>query len=276
MNKLLGARARQARGWFLVYLLLAQPLWLMAGCTSTAPNKRVLQYLNTDGFGKRYTGNAEEENYVSLGDSVAFVDSFHPELQGTARVDIDGTIMVPEAGPVHVAGLTRSEIEGLLTQKLSPYYEQNDIQVQIAAVGKFFYVIGECARQGPQPFRGDTTIMEVVLLAAPVRHTANLSRVQLIRPDPRDPFILSVDVSDMLRTGDSTYNVHVQENDIIYIPPTVLKKVADFLSALVVPFTAAFSSIIQSLLFYELIVNGNFFGFGRRGFGNNNNQGGFF
>ena len=65
----------------------------MAGCTSTAPDKRVLQYLNTDGFGKRYSGNAEEENYVSLGDSVAFVDSFHPELKGTERVDIDGTIM---------------------------------------------------------------------------------------------------------------------------------------------------------------------------------------
>ena len=275
MKKLLGAKADRDSAWWLVYLLLAQMLWLMAGCTSTAPDKRVLQYLNTDGFGKRYSGNAEEENYVTLGDTVVFGDSFHPELSGNARVDIDGTIIIPEAGPVHVAGLTRSEIEGLLTQKLSPYYEQNDIQVQVAALGKFFYIVGESARQGPQPFRGDLTILEAVLVAAPIEHTANLSRVQLIRPDPRDPFILSVDISDMLRTGDSTYNVHVQESDIIYIPPTILKKLADFLSALVVPFSSAFSSIIQSLLFYNVIKNGTFFGGGNRG-GGFGGGGGFF
>ena len=33
--------------------------FLLAACNTT-PDKRVLQYLNTDGFGKRYAGNAEE------------------------------------------------------------------------------------------------------------------------------------------------------------------------------------------------------------------------
>ncbi|MCZ6599187.1 MAG: polysaccharide biosynthesis/export family protein [Planctomycetota bacterium] len=233
---------------FLLSLVGLQSVAL-TGCTSYSPDKRILQYLNTDGFGKRYTGNAEEENYVSIGDSILFADSFHPELRGGGKVDIDGTIIVPEAGAVHVAGLTRSEIEGLLTQKLSPYYEQNDIQVQIQAPRKFYFVIGEVAGAGQKPFPGDLTVLEAVLQANPKEYMSNLGRVQLIRADPQQPFIMTVDISEMLKTGDTTFNVHVQENDILYIPPTFLKEIANFLAGLLVPFTEVFSAVFSSIFF---------------------------
>ena len=72
-------------GLLLQILVLLGGLGAVSSCGSTAPDKRVLQYLNTDGFGKRYTGNAEEENYVTIGDSIIYTDSFHPELSGSAR-----------------------------------------------------------------------------------------------------------------------------------------------------------------------------------------------
>jgi protein involved in polysaccharide export with SLBB domain len=251
-----------------VRLRLLPLLLVLAACMSSEPDKRVLQYLNTDGFGNRYTGNAEEENYVTIGDTVTFADSYHAELKGAEHVDIDGTIMTPEAGAVHVAGLTRSEIEGLLTQKLSPYYTETDIRVVIGATRKVYYVVGEVNGDGPRPFPGDLTIMEAVLLANPGDYTANLGRVQLIRADPRDPFILQVDVSDMMYTGDTTFNVHVQERDIIYVPPTILKQIADFISSLIVPFTEALNSIFQSIFMYNAYTNGVYYGgnqFGHQG-----------
>jgi len=253
------------------------PLFLvLAACMSSEPDKRILQYLNTDGFGNRYTGNAEEENYVTIGDSVNFADSYHAELKGVGQVDLDGTIMVPEAGPVHVAGLTRSEIEGLLTQKLSPYYTETDIRVLISATKKVYYVIGEVGAWGPRPFTGDITIMEAVMMASPGMYTANLGRVQLIRADPRDPFILEVDVADMLYTGDSTFNVHVQERDILYVPPTILKQIADFISSLIVPFTSALSAVWQSLFLWDSLDNGLYYGggFGGYGYGGHSGSGG--
>jgi protein involved in polysaccharide export with SLBB domain len=250
------------------------PLFLvLAACMSSEPDKRILQYLNTDGFGNRYTGNAEEENYVTIGDSVNFADSYHAELKGVGQVDLDGTIMVPEAGPVHVAGLTRSEIEGLLTQKLSPYYTETDIRVLISATKKVYYVIGEVGAWGPRPFTGDITIMEAVMMASPGMYTANLGRVQLIRADPRDPFILEVDVADMLYTGDSTFNVHVQERDILYVPPTILKQIADFISSLIVPFTTALSAVWQSLFLWDSLDNGIFYG--GYGYGGGGYKGGY-
>ena len=68
----------------LLLLALVCTSALGTGCSS-GPEKRILQYLNRDGFGKRYVGNAEEENYISLGDEVQILDTLHPdELQASA------------------------------------------------------------------------------------------------------------------------------------------------------------------------------------------------
>jgi len=244
---------------------------LLAGgfsaCRSTAPDKRLLQYLNDDGFGNRYTGNAEEQNYVTIGDTVSITDAYHLELTQSQRVDVDGTVVLPEIGAVHVAGQTRSELEAFLVQKYSPYYEQLDIDVKLGTSGKFYFVFGEVRQEGRKTFNGDLTIFEAVMEAAPDKRTANLGRVRLVRADPRDPLIINVNVGELLDTGDSTFNVHVQERDIIVVPPTVLAKLGYFLSDLIFPITQVAREISSALfLFYP----GAYGRRGRRGGGFNN------
>ncbi len=230
----------------------------LASC-STAPNKRELQYLNTDGFGNRYTGNAEEQNYVTINDTILVADAYHAELNGPYTVDIDGTAMLPEVGAVYVAGLTRTELEAFLMQKYSPYYEQLDIKVRLQTRGKVYYIFGEVASQGPKQFPGDLTIFEAVMSSTPNKQTANLGRVRLIRADPRDPLVINCNLSDLFTTGYSTFNIHVQERDIIYVPPTMLAELGYFLQDLLFPVTQVFSSI-----------GGILYGRGNRNFGNNN------
>jgi protein involved in polysaccharide export with SLBB domain len=193
-------------------------LAFLGACASTAPDKRVLQYLNDDGFGNRYTGNAEEQNYVTIGDTVSLVDAYHPDLATSQTVDVDGTIVLPEIGAVHVAGQTRSELEAFLVQKYSPYYEQLDIDVRLGTAGKFYFIFGEVGAEGKQQFPGDLTVFEAVMAASPDDRTANLGRVRVIRADPRDPLILYVNLAELLNSGDSTFNVHVHERDIIVVP----------------------------------------------------------
>ncbi len=232
-------------------LVVFQPT-LFVGCSTAPVDKRILQYLNTEGFGKRYVGIAEEENYVTIGDTVQFVDSYNEEVRGTERVDIDGTIQIPEAGAVFVAGLTRTELESYLTQKLSPYFIQTDVKVQIqAGANRVYYVMGQTAREGPVPFQGDVTLFEAVLSARPRQHQANLGRVRLIRADPRDPLIITVNIADMWENGDSTGNIKLREFDIVYIPPTLLQQAADFVSGILVPFSSIFRQILVVILQLE-------------------------
>ncbi len=220
------------RPWALV-------LWALCLCVvgcSSSPDKRVLQHLNTDGFGNRYTGNAEEENWVAIGDTLEITDAYHAEeLDVKVPVDIDGTVLLPEIGAVLVAGLTRTEIESLLMEKFSPYYDLLDIKVRIVTQGKKYFIFGEIAQQGAQPFPGDLTIFEAVMQGVPNKDTANLGRVRLIRADPRDPFVQTINLSSIIETGDSTFNVHVHERDIIFVPPTMLAQIGYFLDTLLFP-----------------------------------------
>ena|SRR5688572_10071010 len=231
---------------------------LLAGCSSTSPDKRLLQYLNQEGFGNRYTGNAEEENYVTIADTIEITDSYHPdELTLTGLVvDIDGTVVLPELGAVHVAGQTRSELEAYLLEKYSPYFTKLDIRVKIRTQGKVFFIFGEVANEGAQPFRGDQTVFEAVMGAVPDPRTANLGRVQVIRPDPRDGYTIYVNIDDMFQ-HDSTSNVHIQERDIIYVPPTMVAEFGYFLSAMIFPVTQVLNDLRGALFIFGGNPRGN-------------------
>ena len=215
-------------------ILLLVTLSALSACSSS-PDKRLLQELNRDGFGKRYFGDAEEENYISLGDTVQILDTLHPDdLSANQKVDIDGTVLLPELGTVNVAGYTRNDLEAVLTERYSAYYEETDILVQISTDAKKYFIFGEVEKEGEQKFEGDLTVFEAVMKAKPKDNTPNLGRVQLIRADPVDPFVIRVNVNDILR-GDSTFNVPVQELDIIFVPPTMWAQLAFFIDDLLFP-----------------------------------------
>jgi len=256
----------QGRGAIaLLVLVLGSAL---TSCRSSSPDKRTLQYLNTQGFGHKYSGNAEEENYLTLGDRVQYVDRYNPEVAGVEQVDIDGTIVLPEVGAIPVAGLTRTEVEALLTQRFSPYFQRNDIRVTLAtSPQKVFYLVGEVSSPGRRAFTGDLTIFDVIMLYRPKESSANLGRVRLIRADPRDPLIIICNINEMMRGGDSTFNVQVRERDIIVVPATMLAQVGYFISDLITPFTTVFQEVFSSL--FQLQNFGNVNRFGNR---NNNNQ----
>ncbi len=225
----------------------------VAACRSErAVDRRILQVLNQEGFGRRYTGRAQEENYVTIGDTITFADLVNPEVRGSEVVGVDGTIELSQAGPVFVAGLTRLELETYLTQKLAPYFAEVALEVGLRSGGaKVYYVVGEVELPGPKPYRGDTTVFEAVLEAEPSEYTANLGRVRVIRADPRNPLVIPVDVADLWESGDSTYNVQLQEFDLVYVPPTLLKQFADVLSGVIVPVLSPFRAVLQAVFFWD-------------------------
>lgn len=259
---------------FRLRLLLVSLLALLSAC-STQPDKRILQLLNTSGFGKSYTGNAEEENYITIGDTLAITDTYQPaDLKASERVAIDGTVLLPVIGAVNVAGMTRTEIESFLMDKYSPYYDLLDIKARIVSTtGKYYYIFGEVKDEGRQVLGGDLTIWEAVMGAVPDDETANLGRVRLIRADPRDQLIVYVDIGQVIETGDTTYNIKVKELDIIYVPPTMLAQVGYFVNTLLFPVKLVLSGLNDAV---RTLANLSYVGANRRGNNRFNNQPGVF
>ncbi|MEL6713808.1 MAG: polysaccharide biosynthesis/export family protein [Planctomycetota bacterium] len=238
---------------------------------SWSPTKRQAQYMIQDGPGKRYYGNPEEEEYVTIGDTIRILDVNHPELSMNRQVGIDGTVLLPEVGRITVAGYRRSEVEAILKQRYGPYFLDlaPDIVVDISISNRSYFVIGEVAREGPYPFTGNQTVFEAVIGARPKRDSANLGRVLLIRPDPRDPLKLQFNLRDYVPGGDSSTNYRIQENDIVYVPPTLVAQFGYFLRGMLFPVTTVFQALGGALFaFNNQGVNGrnrnnrNLVGFG--------------
>jgi len=244
----------------LLALLIA--MFSLPGC-NTAPSKRAIQYMNQEGFGRPVFGNAEEEEYVSIGDAVTVFDVAHPdEIDFRLVVAADGTVLLSEVGRIYIAGLTRTDLQSLLTRKYDPYFRDSpEIVVEISASERVFWVLGEVTKEGSFPFKGNQNIIDAIVSARPKKTSANLGRVMLIRADPTDPLRLPFNYNDLVIQGDSSLNYVLQENDIIWVPPTLMAEFGFFLQKMLYPVTA----VLQSL--------GNGLWGGRRGnLGNNGNR----
>lgn len=229
--------------------------WAVA--CSSAPDKRALQYLNQEGFGKRYVGNSEEEEYVSIGDTVEIVDVLHEdEIQVLQEVRTDGRILLPELGDITVAGFTRSELQAILTERYSLYYDSTEIVVDIQTEGQSFWVLGEVRDPGRKEFEGNQTVFEAVWDAEPKRASANVGRCLLIRGDARDPLILPFNLDDLTVNGETSTNYRIQENDVVYVPATFLAELGYFFEAVLYPVTV----VVEA-------VTGAFFDSGYRNYG---------
>ncbi len=221
---------------------------LAGGSCKTLEDPRVFEVMNRSSFGKRYDGDAQVANYLRVGDAITVLSVTEPEELTVPMevIDVDGTVVLPEIGTLRVAGLTREESQRLIRDRYALVFNEEfaeSVEVRMAAEPKSYIVLGEIGVKGIQPFIADMTLAEAVLMSQPDETSANLGAVRIIRGDPVDPFVIEVDVNAILLDGDTTYNVIVKENDIVYVPPTAMAALGNWLARVTSPVTKLTNSI---------------------------------
>lgn len=248
-------------------LLCVVAALLLSACTGVE-DKRIRELLNETGFGGRAEGVATVENYVAGGDAVVFfLDTGVVSQPGYEQlallmtpqaVGIDGTIHVPYVGNVMVLGLTERELEDLVQEQLQPLFKLplGRITARIVNRGKYFYAFGEAVREGRLAMvSGDMTVFEAIALVQPTQ-LANLGRIRLVRPDAQNPLTVVVNFREMVLTGNTTFNIPIQNNDILYIPPTFFGTLTRFVEKLLAPLavvTRALFGITQAESSYDYL-----------------------
>ena len=122
--------------------------------------------------------------------------------------------------------MTERELEDLVKEQLQGLYtfERMELTARIVNGGKsLLRVSARQLRKGRQmpmhqgrhdDLRGHLSVG---------RHhgtSPTLGRIHLIRPDAQNPLVVEVNFREMVLTGNMTYNIPIQDNDIIYVPPT--------------------------------------------------------
>lgn len=159
------------------------------------------------------------QNEYTQGRSMSAAGVLMPYL-----VDNDGYITFPVIGRLKVAGLTKSEAEKLIFEKIRPYMAENENPVVIVRMSSYSVsVLGEVARPGSfQVSREKITILEALAQAGDLTIYGVRDKVKLIREDiTGKKQIVNLNLNDANLVNSPYY--YLQQNDVVYVEPNKVK-----------------------------------------------------
>jgi len=133
------------------------------------------------------------------------------------QVSMNGTIEVPLIGEVKAAGLTKQQLQTVLTQKLSSYVR--DPMVNIRFLQYNVNVVGEVKSPGIKTFATDkVTLVDALSAAGDATDYGRRDNVLVIREENGRRKYFTVDMSNS-RALFASPAYQLQANDIVYVSP---------------------------------------------------------
>ena len=139
-------------------------------------------------------------------------------------VDNEGYINFPVVGRLKVSGLTKSECENLILDKIRPFMAEAENPVVTVRMSSYSVsVLGEVARPGSfQVGREKITILEALAQAGDLTIYGVRDKVKLIREDATGKKeIHTLDLTNANIVNSPYY--YLQQNDIVYVEPNKVK-----------------------------------------------------
>ena len=139
-------------------------------------------------------------------------------------VDNEGYINMPIIGRLKVGGLTKSEAENLVTEKIRPYLAESENPVVTVTMASYSVsVLGEVNRPGTfQVSREKITILEALAQAGDLTIYGVRDRIRLIRENEKGrKEIHTLNLNDANLINSPYY--YLQQNDIVYVEPNKVK-----------------------------------------------------
>ncbi|MFN8437363.1 MAG: polysaccharide biosynthesis/export family protein [Cytophagales bacterium] len=135
-------------------------------------------------------------------------------------VGADSTAIFPMIGKQKVAGLQLRQLDSLLTEKYSAFY--NQVYVISKILNKRVFVLGVATAGATSsnakviPLENENmSLIEIITLAGGLDNYAKANKIRLIRGDLKNPMVNIIDLSTI--EGMKQANLIMQPNDIVYI-----------------------------------------------------------
>ncbi len=139
-------------------------------------------------------------------------------------VDNEGMISFPIIGRIKVGGLTKSEAEKMIEEKIRPYMAETENPIVTVRMSSYsISVLGEVTRPGSyQVAREKINILEALAQAGDLTIYGVRDKVKLIREDATGKKeIHTLNLNDANIINSPYY--YLQQNDIVYVEPNKVK-----------------------------------------------------
>jgi polysaccharide biosynthesis/export protein len=134
----------------------------------------------------------------------------------TYLVDYNGNIEFPVLGTIKVAGMTRTELTKLLTERISTMAKDPIVNVRLANFT--VTIIGEVSRPGTFTIQDERiTLLEALGLANDLTIFGSRKNVMIIREIEGVKKFTKIDLTSINAINSPAY--YLQQNDVIYVEP---------------------------------------------------------
>lgn len=155
---------------------------------------------------------------VGPGDVLEVIVVGEEKLPKDYEVGADGMLVFPYAEPVKVSGLEPRQIASSVRDELmkAKYLVDPQVQVKVKAYNsKKIQVIGQVAKQGPQPYQDGMTLVQAISAAGWFTPLADSNHVQIIRQVHNGAVNAVVSVEAI--TDNAQADVKLQQGDTIKV-----------------------------------------------------------
>lgn len=141
------------------------------------------------------------------------------KLQKESLVLPDGSITYPLAGRVEVVGLTSTEAEKKIAEKLKPYLPDPQVSVVIASIaGNQAHVLGKVMKPGQVMMTGPMTVLDALSIAGGLDKFADRGGIKVIRNTPQGQKAIPVYYDHLIRGERLESNITLNPGDTIVVP----------------------------------------------------------
>jgi len=164
-------------------------------------------------------GSDVEPYQLREGDMIDISVWDEDSLQKEVRILPDGSITFPLIGRLEVKGLSSTDIELQISNKLKEYIPDPEVTVMVTNTdGNRIYVLGKVNTPGPILMAGPMTVLQALSFSGGLDKFAAPEKIKIIRKSASGQKILPVNYRKLLEGVSLEENYSLQADDTILVP----------------------------------------------------------
>jgi polysaccharide export outer membrane protein len=153
------------------------------------------------------------------GDSISVAVWREESLQKEVLVLPDGSITFPLAGRIAVAGLSSTEVEKRLAEKLKAFIPEPVVSVMITGIdGSRIFILGKVNKPGPVVLSAPTTALQALSQAGGLDKFADADAIRIVRGSGKAQEVLPLKYNQLLKGNDLLFDIQLKAGDLILVP----------------------------------------------------------
>lgn len=159
---------------------------------------------------------ATDEYLVGPGDVLKLTIWGAVNTQQELTVDRNGEVLIPKVGSIKVWGQPLNQAKTAINNAIGRYYRNYEMNLSMGRLRTIqVYVVGEVEAPGSYPISSMSTVINALAAAGGPSRNGSLRKIKVTRgAQPLD----SVDLYDMLLSGDRGKDLRLQNGDTIFVP----------------------------------------------------------